>query len=214
MHGLAPVHPDEADARGPRTGAVGRGVVAHVDRVPRGDADRVEGHVQDARVGLGEAAALRGDDRLEERGEAGGGEAGPLHAVDAVGHHPEAIALPQLAQHGPAAGQKVAARRQVVEVRFAETGGAPGIALDLAQQAAEALAGERGLGDLASAESRPEVVVDALVGGDRGRGAGEAEREKSLSKRRALGLVEIEKGVIDVEENGLETVQGPTWRDR
>ena len=163
--------------------------------------------MQDARVGLGEAAALRGDDRLEEGGEAGGREPRPLHAVDAVGHDPEAVALPQLPQDGPAAGQAVAARRQVVEVRLAEAGGAPGIAPDLAQQAAEALAGERGLGDLAAAEGRPEVVVDALVGGDRGRGAGEAEREEGLPERRALGLVEIEEGVIDVEENGAEAVQ-------
>jgi hypothetical protein len=102
----------------------------------------------------------------------------------------------------------------VVEVRLAETGGAPSIAVDLAQQAAEALARERGLGDLAPAVRRPEVVVDALVGGDRRRGAGEAEREKSLPERRALRLVEIEKGVVDVEENGPETVQGPTWRGR
>jgi len=208
------VHPDEADARGPRGGAVGRRVVPDVERVPGSDAHRVERDVQDARVGLGEAAALRGDDGLEEGGEAGGREARPLHAVDAVGHYPEPVALPQLPQDRAAAGQPVAARREVVEVRLAETRGAPGIAPDLAQQASEALAGERGLGDLAAPEGRPEVVVDPLVGGDRGGGTGEAEREKSLAQRRALGLVEIEKGVVDVEENGLETVQGPTWRGR
>jgi len=83
-------------------------------------------------------------------------------------------------QHGSAAGQEVAARRQVVEVRLAQTRGASGIAVDLAQQAAEALARERGLGDLAPAERRPEVVVDALVGGEGGRRAGKAEREESL----------------------------------
>jgi hypothetical protein len=102
----------------------------------------------------------------------------------------------------------------VVEVRLAETGGAPGIAPDLSQQAAEALAGESGLGDLAPPERRPEIAVDALVDGDRGRWAGEAEREEGPPQGRALRLVEIEKGVIDVEENGLETVQGPTWRDK
>jgi hypothetical protein len=102
----------------------------------------------------------------------------------------------------------------VVEVRLAETGAAPGIAPDLAQQASEALAGERGLGDLAAPEGRPEVVVDALIGGDRAGGTGEAERDERLAQRRALGLVEIQKGVVDVEENGLETVQGPTWRGR
>jgi hypothetical protein len=102
----------------------------------------------------------------------------------------------------------------VVEVRLAQAGRATGIPSDLAQQASEALAGERRLGDLAAPEGRPDVVVDALVGGDRGGGTGEAEREKGFAQRRALGLVEIEKGVVDVEENGLETVQGPTWRGR
>jgi hypothetical protein len=117
-------------------------------------------------------------------------------------------------QHGPAAGQTVAVSRQVVEVRFREMGGAPGIALDLAQQAPEALARQGGLGDLTPPEGRPEVVVDPLVGGDRRGRAGESEREESLPERRALRLVEVEKGVVDVEENGLETVQGPTWRGR
>ena len=69
-----------------------------------------------------------------------------LHAVDAVGHDTEAVALPQLPQDGPAAGQAVAALRQVVEVRLAEARGPPGIAPDLAEQAAEALAGERRAG--------------------------------------------------------------------
>jgi len=102
----------------------------------------------------------------------------------------------------------------VVEVRLAQARRAPGIASDLAQQASEALAGERGLGDLAAPEGRPEVVVDALVGGDRGGGASDAEREESLPEGGALRLVEIEKGVVDVEEYGLETVQGPTSRGR
>jgi hypothetical protein len=102
----------------------------------------------------------------------------------------------------------------VVEVRLAEAGGAPGVAPHLPQQAAEALAGEGRLRDLAAPVGGPEVVVDPLVRGDRRRGAGEAEAREGLAERRALRLVEIEKGVIDVEENGLETVQGPTWRGR
>jgi hypothetical protein len=102
----------------------------------------------------------------------------------------------------------------VVEVRLAEAGGPPGIASDLAEQAAEALAGERGLGDLAAAEGGPEVVVDALVGGDRRGGAAEAEGEEGFAERGALGLVEIEKGVIDVEEDGAEAGQAATWRGR
>jgi hypothetical protein len=211
---LPAVDPDEADARGPRGGAVRGRIVADVKRVPRGDAHGLKRDVQDARVGLGEAAAVRGDDGLEEGGEAGGGEAGTLHPVDAVGHHPEAIALVQSPQHEPAARQEVAARRQVVEVRLAEAGGAPGIAPDLAQKPPEALAGERGLGVLAPPERRPEVVVDALVDGERGRRAGKAEGKEGRPEGRALRLVEVEKCVIDVEEDGLEAVQGPTWSGR
>ena len=104
--------------------------------------------------------------------------------------------------------------RQVVEVRLAEAGGPPGIAPDLAEQAAEALAGERGLADLAAAEGGPEVVVDALVGGDRRRRAAEAEGEEGLAERRSLGLVEVEERVIDVEEDGAEGGQAATWRGR
>ena len=104
--------------------------------------------------------------------------------------------------------------REVVEVRLAESGGPPGIAPDLEQQAAEALAGERGLADLAAAEGGPEVVVDALVGGDRRRAAAEAEGEEGLAERRSLGLVEVEQRVIDVEEDGAEGGQAATWRGR
>jgi cyclophilin family peptidyl-prolyl cis-trans isomerase len=211
---LPAIHPDEADARGPRGGAVRGRVVADVDGVARRDAHRVERHVEDARVRLGEAAALRGDDRVEEEGEAGGGEPRPLHAVDSVGHDAEAVALPQLPQHGPAAGQAVAVLRQVVEVRLAEAGGPPGIAPDLAEEAAEALASERGLADLAAAEGGPEVVVDPLVGGDRRRRAAEAEGEEGFAERGALGPVEIQERVIDVEEDGADAVQAATWRGR
>jgi len=170
--------------------------------------------VEDARVWLGDAAALLGDDRVEEGGVAGGGEPRPLHAVDSVGHDAEAVALPQLPQHGPAAGQAVAVLRQVVEVRLAEAGGPPGIAPDLAEEAAEALASERGLADLAAAEGGPEVVVDPLVGGDRRRRAAEVEGEEGFAERGALGPVEIEERVIDVEEDGAEAVQAATWRGR
>jgi hypothetical protein len=102
----------------------------------------------------------------------------------------------------------------VVEVGLAEAGGPPGVAADLAEEAAEALAGERGLADLTAAEGGPEVVVDALVGGDRRGRTGEAEGEEGFAQRGALGPVEIEEGVIDVEEDGAETVQAATWRGR
>jgi len=102
----------------------------------------------------------------------------------------------------------------VVEVGLAEAGGPAGIAPDLAQEPAEALAGEGGLGRLAAAERRPQVVVDAAVGDDGGGRAPEPERAKGLPQRGALGPVEVEERVIDVEEYGGEAVQAATWRDR
>lgn len=79
---------------------------------------------------------------------------------------------------------------------------------DLAQQAAEALAGERGLRDLAAAERRPQLVVDALVGDERRAGAREPERVQGLAQRGALGPVEVEQRAVDVEENGARAGQG------
>jgi hypothetical protein len=84
----------------------------------------------------------------------------------------------------------------------------------VSQQPGEALPRERLLRDLAAAEGGPQLRVDALVRGDRGRGTGQAEGAKGLLQGRALGPVEIEKGVVDVEEDGAEAVQAATWRGR
>jgi hypothetical protein len=102
----------------------------------------------------------------------------------------------------------------VVEVRLAEAGSPPGVAPDLAKEAAEALPGERGLGDLAAAVRRPQVVVDAPEGGERRGRAAEAERPQGLPERRPLGAVEVQEGVVDVEEDGAEAAQAATWRGR
>jgi hypothetical protein len=102
----------------------------------------------------------------------------------------------------------------VVEVDLAQARGAPGVAPDLAQQAAETLAGEVRLRDLAAPVSGPEVVVDPLVRGDRRRGAGEPEGREGFPEGEALGPVEIEERVIDVEEDGAEGGQAATWRGR
>jgi hypothetical protein len=102
----------------------------------------------------------------------------------------------------------------VVEVRLAEAGGAARVAPDLAEQAAEALAGERGLGDLAAAVGGPQVRVDALVGGDGRARAAEAERDQGLAEGGPLGPVEVEERVVDVEEDGAEAGQAATWRGR
>ena len=73
---------------------------------------------------------------------------------------------------------------------------------------------ERGLGDLAAAVGGPQVYIDALVGGDGGAWGAEAEREEGLAQRRPLGPVEVEEGVVDVEEDGAEAGQAATWRGR
>jgi hypothetical protein len=170
--------------------------------------------VEDARVGLGEAAALRCDHGLEERREPGSREARALHAVDAVGHDAQAVALAERPQHRPTARQAVAARREPVEVDRAEPGSLLRIAADLAQQAAEALLRERGLRDLAAAKGGPQLVIDALVRRVRRAGTGQAERVQGLAQCGALGPVEVEQRPIDVEEDGAEAGQGPTWRGR
>jgi hypothetical protein len=214
VDGLAAVQPDEAQAGGKRGGPVRRRVVADVRGVARRDAQRVEGHVQDARVRLGEAAALRGDDDLEQRGEAGGREPRPLHAVDAVRDDAEPVVPAQAGQQRTAAGQAVPARGELVEVALAEAARSPRVAADRQQQAPEAFARERRLRRLAAPEGGPQLGVDALVGGD-GRGrARQAEPEEGLPEGRSLGLVEIEKRVVDVEEDGAEAVQAVTWRGR
>jgi hypothetical protein len=214
-HGTAAVHPHEADAGAGRGLAVGGGIVPDVDRVARSDLQRVERRVEDARVGLGEAAALGGDDRLEERLEARGAQPRPLHAVDAVRDDAEAVAPAELAQGGAAAGQAVAAGAEVVEVRLPEPAGVAGVGPDRAQEAAEALGGELLLGRLPAAEGGPQLVVDALVGRDRRRRAGEAPGREGLAQGASLGAVEVEEGVVDVEEDGAEAGQAAaTWRGR
>ena len=102
----------------------------------------------------------------------------------------------------------------MVEVGLAEAGGAASVASDLPQQPSEALAGEGGLGDLAPAEGGPQVVVDPPVGGEGGPGTGKTEGSEGVPEGRTLGLVEIQEGVVDVEEDGAETVQATTWPGR
>jgi hypothetical protein len=102
----------------------------------------------------------------------------------------------------------------VVEVCLADAGGPPGVAPDLAEQAPEALAGEGRLADLAAAVGGPEVAVDALVGGDRRGGARKAEGKERSAQRPALGPVEVQERVVEVEEDGAEGVQAATWPGR
>jgi hypothetical protein len=132
-----------------------------------------------------------------------------LHAVDAVRHDAEPIVLPKLLQDGPAAGQPLTPLRKMVEVRLAEPPGEPGGGPDLPEEPAEPLAGELGLGDLTPAIRGPQLVVDPAVGGEGRGGVRQPQREKRPLQGDALGPFVVEKGVVDVEEDGAETVQGP-----
>jgi hypothetical protein len=101
----------------------------------------------------------------------------------------------------------------VVEVALAQTCGAAGIAADLRQQPPEALVRQDRLRDLAAAERRPQLAVDVLVALDGCRRAAQPEAAQRPPQGLALGPVEVEKGVVEVEENGADAVQA-TWRGR
>jgi hypothetical protein len=116
-------------------------------------------------------------------------------------------------KHAPAAGQAIAALGQAVEVRLAQAPRATPVAADVSQQPAKALASERRLADLAAAKGRPQLRVDALVGRDRGGRTGQSEGAEGLPEGRAFGAVEVEQGVVDVEEDGAQAGQ-VTWRGR
>jgi hypothetical protein len=175
------------------------------------DLQGAERHVQDAGIRLGVATALRGHDGLEQRPETGRGEARPLHTIDAVRHEPEAVAAAQPLEDGPASGETVAALREVVEVGLSEPASQPRVASRRHEQAPEALTRQVLLGRLAPAKGRPQVVVDPTVCGDGRRRARQAQLGEGLAERGALGLVEVEQGVVDVEEYGVEAGQKTTW---
>lgn len=170
--------------------------------------------MEDAGVGLGESAALGGDDDLEEGGETGNGQASPLDAVDPVGHDPEAVGATETLQSGSATWQSIPPLGEVVEIGFTQAPGQPGVGSDLLQETPEPLAGKSRLGNLTPAEGPPELVVDPPVGGVDPGGVREPQRAESPLESGALGPVVVEKGVIDVEEDSFEAVQGTTWRGR
>ncbi len=176
--------------------------------------------MEDPRIGLGEAAALGGDDGVEERVEPRRREARSLHAIDAVRDHSQAEALRQPDKDGPAPRQAVATGGQVIEEGLPEPGRPPRIAIHVDQELAEALAREVMLPDRPLPVPVPEGVVDPPVGGESGARAGESEGGEGGAEGRRLGPVEVEQGVVDVEENGAESGQAgflgrrATWRGR
>jgi len=51
-------------------------------------------------------------------------------------------------------------------------------------------------------------VVDAAVGGERRRVGAQAEAAQRGAQRQPLGAVEIENGVVEIEEDGAQPGQG------
>ena len=215
-----PVHPAEGHPGSRGRPAIHVRVVPHVHRVSGGHPERVESHVEDPRIGLGEAAALGGDDGVEERVEPRRPEARSLHPVDAVRDHPQAEALGQPREDGSAARQAVAAAGQAIEEGLPEARRPPGIAVQVDQELAEALAREVRLPDRPPPVLVPEGVVDAPVCDESGAREGKSEVGEGGAEGRPLGPVEVEQGVIDVEEDGADSDQAgfsgkrATWRGR
>ena len=108
----------------------------------------------------------------------------------------------------------------MVEERLPEPGRVPGIPPEVDEELPEALAREVALADRPSPVLLPEDVVDPPVGGEGPGRAREAEAGEGGAEGRALGPVEVEQGMVDVEEDGAETAQaglgkgGATWRGR
>jgi len=209
------VHPAEGDARPLGRRAVGPHVVPDIEGLPRRQPERVERVLEDARIGLGEAAPLGRDDDREQALEARRAEARALDVVDAVGDDAEPVPPAEPLQGRPAAGESVPALRELQEERMGQLGGTPRAFAQVGKEEAEALAGQVGLRDLAPPVLLPQDVVEASVlHEDRGR-EGQPEVRQGCPQGRALGAVEVQERVVEVEKDGSRPSQGePTWRDR
>ena len=198
----AAVDPGEGHARAGGGRAVHGHVVAHVHRPRRLDAEGVEGRVQDAWVGLGEAAPLGGHNRVEERPQSRGGQAGVLHAVDPVRDHPQREAAAEGHEHPAAPGQAVAPRGEMGHEVAGETPGPVFPRGEGREQLAEAFHLERGLRDLASPISGPQRIVDRAIRGEDARRERQAQPAQGPAQGGPLGAVEVEERAVEVEENG------------
>ena len=95
----------------------------------------------------------------------------------------------------------------MIEEGLPEPGRPPRIAVHVDQELAEALAREVKLPDRSAPVLVPEGVVDPSIGGESGARTGEPEVGEGGAEGRPLGPVEVEQGVVDVEENGAKSGQ-------
>ncbi len=211
----AAVHPDEADARGDRRRPVGGRVVADVHGLrapasasPRAPPAGCAGRASRSRSSATSRSTSNRGARPEAARRARCTRSMPLVTT------PRRKRRRSATRAGRQPGSRSPRARELVQVGLAEPRGAARVAPGLPQQAAEALAREGRLRRLAAAEGGPQLGVDALVGGDAGRRARQAEGAQGLPQGRALGLVEVEQRVIDVEQDDAQAGQGATWRGR
>ncbi len=173
-----------------------------------------ESHLEDPGVRLREATGFGGHDDVEKARQARRRETRSLDAVVAVGHDREAVAAGETAQRRAAAGQQVAALREVGQEQAGERRGAAGIGPDRTQQQAEALDRERRCRDLAPPVLLPQIVVDRAEGSKGRRPEGKRELRERLTEREPLRPVEVEEGVVGVEEDGAEAQGGNSYLAR
>jgi hypothetical protein len=202
---MAPaVDPHEAHA-GAAGGLLVHGrIVPDVDCLPRRDAQLAQGDLQDARVGLGDATALRGDDRLEQAVQPRGPQPAVLDAGQAVGDQAEPEASAEREEGLAAAGERVGQARDLALVAPREAIGALGVGPGGQQEAAEAFALERRDVDLAAPVALPQRVVDAPVDGQPLGREGQPQAAAGRAQGGALRAGEVEQRVVEVEEDGAE----------
>jgi hypothetical protein len=98
--------------------------------------------------------------------------------------------------------------REGSEVGRAHAGGLPNGCSEEREQAAEALSCQVRLGDPAPPVQIPERLVDPSVLGENGPGTGKAQVLEALSESASLVSVEIQKGAVEVENDGAGAKQG------
>jgi len=104
--------------------------------------------------------------------------------------------------------------REVGQEQTGERRGAAGIGSDRAQQQPEALDREARCRDLAAPVALPQLVVDGAEGREGCRAERKGELRERLTERKPLRPVEVEEGVIGVEENGAEAQGGNSYLAR
>ena len=158
-----------------------------LDRVPHG----VEGGVEDAGIGFGDADLAGDDDGLEIVLDGGYGEAGVLDFGDAVTDEQQFVVLVHALQEFKCAVDEICRIAEIGKVGSAECSGI-GVDVYGAEETAETLAAQCFLADLALLEVGPDLGVDLAVGICVVNGIGDATVLEGGGERFALGPIVVE----------------------